>query len=144
MAHWAFRTTFTAVAGDHSFSSRSAAGANRCSLGGIASPMSRGDAVGRVEQPAHHGKVDAQIGEHAGILRALAGKQKRQRSWHRLIRAARSRNRCRGRRGSSRQAGSLSLGETAVESARPARPETTRRSPGGLRLWRWSLEQFSV
>lgn len=35
------------------------------------------DVIGRVEKPAHHWKVNAQISKHAGILRTLAGKQKR-------------------------------------------------------------------
>ena len=40
MAHCAFRTTLTAVAGDQSFSSLAGTRPNRCSLGGNLSPRS--------------------------------------------------------------------------------------------------------
>ena len=40
-AHWALRTTFTAVAVDQSFSSPPGTGPNKCSLGGTVSPRSR-------------------------------------------------------------------------------------------------------
>ena len=78
MAHCALRTTFTAVAGDHSFPSRSSAGAKRCVLGGIASPDVARDAIGDVKIAAYHRKMNAEICKHAGILRALAGKEESQ------------------------------------------------------------------
>ena len=78
MAHWAFRTTFTAVAGDHSFSSRSSGAREEVLARGNLVADVAGDAVGGVEEPADDGKVDAEVGHHAGILRALAGEEEGQ------------------------------------------------------------------
>ena len=78
MAHWAFKTTFTAVAGDHSFSSRCLGSREEVLAGGNLVADVAGDAVGRVEEPAHDGEVDAEVGHHAGILRALAGEEEGQ------------------------------------------------------------------
>ena len=80
MAHWAFKTTFTAVAGDQSFSSRSSARAEEVLARGNCLAEVAGDAVGGVEEPAHIGKVDAEVGEHAGVLRALAREEEGQAS----------------------------------------------------------------
>ena len=129
MAHWALSTTLTAVAGDQSFSSRSSRAreqvlARRHRVAHVA-----GDAVGGVEEPAHLGEVDAEVGEHPGILRALAREEERQALARRLDRAARPRNRRRGRRGSNGRPGrSTSTSTAARRSASSASDDATSPS----------------
>ncbi len=64
-----------------------------------------GDPVGRVEQAAHFGKMEAEIGEHAGILRAFTREEESQAARGRRSRAARPSNRRPGRRESTGKRG---------------------------------------
>ncbi len=51
---------------------------NKCSLGGTGSPSSRAMRSADVELPADFGEMEAQVGEHPGVLRALSREEERQ------------------------------------------------------------------